>query len=73
MAEHEWKKNDAVWLLLSGRWLPGEITAAPLGEPYAMGASGELEWTAPLDRLRPRDPALDGKDMPTAESKARRG
>ena len=74
MAEHKWEKGDAVWVLVQrpNGWLPGEITAAPPGEPYAIGASGELEWFVPLDRLRPRDLSKHGKDKPTAESEAQR-
>ena len=86
MAEHEWEKDELVWYLgfVGGMipcWLAARITMTDVWGPWSCNRCGVMArprgvvlddiWVA-CDDLRRRDPAMEGKDKPTAESEAKR-
>ncbi len=81
MAEHKWKLRDTVWFWSEKicKWLPNRIVLLD-----SRGGNGDTLYIVDVciehpggysgfaSDLRPRDPAKEGKDKPTAESEARR-
>jgi hypothetical protein len=83
VAEHEWKKGDAAWWSHRGCWWCMFVTMVPakgvcvnIRPPNMTEYDCDRDYARPVtpafsNSLRPRDPAQNGKDKPTAESEAK--
>ena len=80
MAEHEWEKwekGEPVWYY-GGPWLEATIERVRVNmvDVRVVDGAWALHRYVPSWAVKPRDPALDGADIPTveptAESEAKR-